>query len=288
MRQPTKGNGPRGASRIIGSPAIFDVVVPPTADRGRPTSSAKGPRLPQQSDETNPMLVWERFVGRPVLEAWCRYHIICETNPMLIWINSVGWIGLWRTSIHQGKRRKQSQLCQNGSRSLGSLGRRCANEANPARMAGCPVGVPGQKRANEATVATILSVLWNPEVVLRFGADYVRSSPVTGDFPTETRAPAEPSSSRHPLPKMLNSLSKRRTPSLYWKRRPGPACIEQVRVGSAASLRGPGHDRSVPRQASTARPSRPTNIQATPIVCDGPAARLGDLVPDSQAAPDPG
>src|SRR5262249_17242140 len=182
-----------------------------------------------------------------------------------------------------------------------SLGRRCANEASSARMAGRPVGCrdksaneaiaaesTSEKRANEATVATILSVLWNPEVVLRVGADDVRSLLVTGDFPTETRAPAEPSGPGRALSKMLNSLSKRRTSSLYWNRRPGPACIEQVRVGSAASLRGPGHDRSVPRQAMTAWQSRPTNIQATPIVCDGPAARLGDLVPGSQAAPDPG
>ena len=63
MREPTRGNGPRGTIRIIETLAVFDPVVPPATDRGRSMSSAEGPRPAQQNDETNPAHVPEMVVG---------------------------------------------------------------------------------------------------------------------------------------------------------------------------------------------------------------------------------
>ena len=81
MRQPTEGNGPRGTIRIFDTLAVFDAVVPPTVYPERPTSSVEGPRPAQQNHETNPMLIWEEFADRPVLEGWCRLSQNLQNEP---------------------------------------------------------------------------------------------------------------------------------------------------------------------------------------------------------------
>jgi hypothetical protein len=62
MRQLTGKNGPRGTIRIIETLALSDRSDAVVVHRGRPTSSVDGPRPAQQSDETKPMLIWERFI----------------------------------------------------------------------------------------------------------------------------------------------------------------------------------------------------------------------------------
>jgi hypothetical protein len=140
MQRPTEGNGPRRTIRIIETLAVSDAVLPPTVDRERPPSSAERPRPPQQNDETNPMLIWAKFIDHPVPADWCRlspnlrnepnvkldrfYRLdrlvpgfrahgkTARTNPIL---------PDWRStpSDHEREMTKRTQSCQTGSQLCG-------------------------------------------------------------------------------------------------------------------------------------------------------------------------
>ncbi len=270
MRQPTEGNGPHSTIRIFDTLAVFDAVVPPTVYPERPTSSVEGPRPAQQNHETNPMLIWEGFAGRPVLEGWCRLSQNLRNEPIvnLDKICGPSWLvrGFhasgkttqtnptlpeWRPDRLRGlvNNGKRTQPCRNGSLSLGSRGEEARERSHRTRIDpgkvrershGCTrfrrsCGIQGSRRFWE----------WAP-LGFRSPGTTSRGRPA----PNRVERP------RHPFPKMLNTLSKRRTPSVYWKRRPGPACIEHGPSKPAATLRGSGYDRPIPRQATTARHSQ--------------------------------
>jgi hypothetical protein len=304
MQQPTEGNGPHSAIRIIGTFAMFDAVVPPAVYREWPTSSVEGPRPAQQNDETNPMSIWERFAGRPVLEGWCwlSQNLRNEPNVNLDNICGLNWLvrGFhapgkttqtnpalpeWRPDRLRGRvnNGKRTQPCRNGSLSLGSPGEEARERSQPCRNGTPSDPSPGPRarepshrdgtdprKARERSHRTRIDpgtarershgctgfvgfVEFGGRAALAAGSG--RVSLTRDELLRATRAEqgrvAPPS-----LPQNVKHSFQTPHAICILKRRPGPACIEHGPFKPAATLRGPGHDRPIPRQATTARHSQ--------------------------------
>jgi hypothetical protein len=137
MRELTRSSGPRSPIRIINLIGEFDGDGPLAVPRGRPTSSADGPELAAQNDETNPMSIWVRFAECKVPEGWCQASANRRNKPNvnLGKICGTEWIGVsshssgkmtqtepflpgWQPveSADGSKSIKRSHSCRNGSR----------------------------------------------------------------------------------------------------------------------------------------------------------------------------